>query len=182
MYFLRIAVMNNNASLSFFISEYVITIHSLFRKRTFLSLASNFVGFFVNLCGLLFLSFLPSDVPDDTWGIDRELWWVLVFSFVAGAFTVPTFLSPRDSATSSSDIKVRASPTSLIPKEMKQRQSLFLVMKKSIMRIMNTFYEIRLYKSVALFLTAYMFSSPAGAAFAIFLSSFFLKIYNVLIM
>jgi hypothetical protein len=64
------------------------------RNITVLSLLSNFIGYTVNLFGLLLLVLAPHWMPSILWGISNENWWLLAFT----AFTLPisalTFLSP----------------------------------------------------------------------------------------
>lgn len=84
-------------------------------------------------------------------------------------FSIPVFLSPNSNVGE--------------VKEEKERKTFFGTLKQSILRIVQTFYELKSnkqYLCVAWFLLAYFFFSTSGTVFTIFLSSFFIQFYDVI--
>src|SRR3989338_7809683 len=78
--------MNNNALLPCFDRK----------NMMILSLLGNFIGFGVNLVGLLVLAFVPSSVfSGGVWDISRENWWVLVFTSITILVSLFVILSPN---------------------------------------------------------------------------------------
>lgn len=63
------------------------------RNINFLSLLSNFLGFFISLAGLCLLTF-GSDLIKPTWGISSEGWWVFIFCAISIVLSFAVFLSP----------------------------------------------------------------------------------------
>jgi MFS-type transporter involved in bile tolerance (Atg22 family) len=87
MFLLRAAVMCNNSLLVCFEKDWM----------TVLSLLANFLGFAINLVGLLILTLWP-----DKWffsepfvGITPENWWTIIFTSVVLFISPITFLSPN---------------------------------------------------------------------------------------
>eukprot|EP01112_Ceratiomyxa_fruticulosa_P012272 TRINITY_DN3389_c0_g1_i6.p1 TRINITY_DN3389_c0_g1~~TRINITY_DN3389_c0_g1_i6.p1 ORF type:complete len:466 (+),score=54.39 TRINITY_DN3389_c0_g1_i6:182-1579(+) len=151
MFFLRTSVMNNNALLACFPAE----------NRVRLSLVSNFIGFSVNFAGLLTLTFLVSK------GLPLTIWVgiILLVAVAASPFTLfhPT-LPP------------------VVEDGLVKKKGVIEVTKLSVLRIVDTLKRVphdREYRCAMLFLLAYLFYCAAGAAFTIFLSTFYLKAYSL---
>ncbi|KAL9648092.1 hypothetical protein ABK040_007458 [Willaertia magna] len=193
MFFLRVSVMNNNALLPCFESKHIIV----------LSLLGNFIGFGVNLIGLLILAFTPKAVfSDNLWGITRANWWVLIFTSFVIVISVFVWFSPNgiDKITLSKENKnentsllnnehsVIENNESINGVEVKQRfdiktklSNVLKVFKESISSFVETLKNWKSnesYYNCGLFLIAYLFFSTAGTVVTVFLAPLFIDIYD----
>lgn len=186
MFFLRFSVMNNNALLPSFDKK----------NMMILSLSGNFIGFGVNLLGLLILAFTPKSVfSGDIWEITRENWWVLVFTCFTILVSFFVFLSPNgvDRVTLNPETELNSSSIIVkkklevpqifnrLPKPLRGLGKIVAVCKNSFMALSETFVNWRTntqYYHCWIFLLSYLFFSTAGTVVTIYLGPLFIDIYH----
>ncbi|KAG2379016.1 hypothetical protein C9374_007654 [Naegleria lovaniensis] len=186
MFFLRFSVMNNNALLPSFDKK----------NMMILSLSGNFIGFGVNLLGLLILAFTPKTVfSGDIWEITRENWWVLVFTCFTILVSFFVFLSPNgvDRVTLNPDTELNSSSIIMkkelevpqifnrLPKALRGLGKIVTVVKNSFIALSETFENWRTntqYYHCWIFLLSYLFFSTAGTVVTIYLGPLFIDIYH----
>eukprot|EP01105_Mastigella_eilhardi_P024194 TRINITY_DN6271_c0_g1_i1.p1 TRINITY_DN6271_c0_g1~~TRINITY_DN6271_c0_g1_i1.p1 ORF type:complete len:673 (+),score=169.14 TRINITY_DN6271_c0_g1_i1:74-2092(+) len=152
LFFLRIAIMDNNALLSCF----------PMKGRITLSLVFNFIGFAVALLSLLALWLLTRGQTQPL--NNEEL--VAIFAGVTLVLGLLTFLCPGDKR-----------PPVGTPK-----QPITKMVKFAFTRLLNSFLAVKndkQYRRVAWFLCAYTFFSTSGTCFTIYVVTFFVSTYNL---
>ena len=185
MFFLRFSVMNNNALLPCFDKKNMMV----------LSLLGNFIGFGVNLLGLLVLALTPSSVfSGGDWGITRENWWVLIFTSITILISFFVFLSPNgidkvtlhpeevEDVNSSNQMPLEIPQfMQRLPRALKGLGYITAIVKKSLSSLGDTFKYWRTnmeYYHCWIYLMAYLFFSTAGTVVTIYLTPLFIDIYH----
>jgi len=189
MFLLRAAVMCNNSLLVCFEKE----------SMTVLSLLANFLGFAINLVGLLVLTLWPEQwfFQQPFAGITPENWWTIIFTSVVLLISPVTFLCPSGERP--------ANKTDTDPNSSQQQQSQFdealtilppnpngtldesawqrfvRVIRSVTASLWETFaraYSNLEYRKCWLFLIAYLFFSSCGTVVTIYIGPLFIDLYD----
>ena len=148
LFFLRIAVMDNNALLNCFPLPYRVT----------LSLVFNFVGFASALLSLLVCWLLTRD--EQLISNEKLVFvWALLTTFIA----LFTYLCPSDSVPYSTKQPVKT----VVYRSFARMGTTLLALKNDVE-----------YRRVLWFLLSYLFFSTSGTVFTIYVVTFFIDIYN----
>ncbi|KAH3745932.1 major facilitator superfamily permease [Pelomyxa schiedti] len=150
LFFLRVAVMDNNALLNCFPDAH----------RTTLSLLTNFIGFgaaFLSLF-ILFLLTKGDDPPLSNVAL------VFIFALVVTVIALFTYLAPSDAVP----LREKQSFGKVVIKSFQRMGTTFLALKNK-----------PEYRKIAYFLLAYLFYSTSGTVFTIYVITFFIDLYGV---
>jgi MFS-type transporter involved in bile tolerance (Atg22 family) len=178
MFFLRVSVMANNATLPLFDRKHV----------TVLSLANSLVGFVVNFFGLLLLMLLPEQyLPKEVWGISFPNWWLLIFTVFTLVVSVITFLSPsgvsqEENEDDASEFNNNSSTSPSHNIAFRFVVTHLMLLKQSFSNVVDTvkcWNKKERYYQCWMFLFSYLFYSTAGTVCTLFLGPLFIEIYDL---